>query len=224
MKKIIFVLLCSVSVLMGGCANSLIPYQNPTYSKEVFETQSEIKEISLNEYDIPIQIQKSDESRIRVEYYNADNGNERYDIQEKDGQLSVKKIIRDENVHILQNQEDWEELNKLRLSVFLPEDYNGDLYITSKDADIEIGAIQIRTLEIETAEGNVNLDYTRISKAMTCTTAEGNIKGNMGDEWEGYQISTKTVDGDTNLEDSFGGNKTMKLKTMDGDIHLLFSE
>ena len=174
-KMIILLSLC-VAVLLSGCGIFHFRGVVPNYEEEIYTSSSTIKEVVLQDEDVPVQICNSDNGELYLSYYNTDDGSEKYKITEEEGTLTVeKKAEINQGIFIFGDQYSSDSYKSVKLTLFIPYDYEGSLSIHTIDGNIEIKDVTIENLTIEINDGDVFLNNTTIRQKLACEVKDGVI-------------------------------------------------
>jgi DUF4097 and DUF4098 domain-containing protein YvlB len=97
------------------------------------------------------------------------------------------------------------------------EAVNSDGRITLKSV------ISKESIYLKTTSDDIRLDTVLFNKDLTCTVTDGNVKGSITGKLADYSVTTKAIDGKSNLPESINsGAKIINIKTTDGDIQIDF--
>lgn len=212
-------------LFLGGCGAVHLRGTVPDYKEEVYTASAEIMDIVIQEEDVPVQIFPSDNGELYVSYYDADDGSETYKITEVDGELTVTKQSESNfGIFIFGDQYSSDSYKRVKLTVFLPEDYRGGVSVQTMDGDILIGEITAVDFTIRTNDGDVSFDRTTIKNSLNCRTKDGDVGGTFAGSISDYSFKAngKTERHDVNTDaDSY---KRIDVTTGDGDIHISFDD
>lgn len=226
MKRInIFPLVLGIAFLLSGCGIFHIKGNVPNYEEETYIISTMIEDVVLQEEDVSVQICSSDNENLYLSYYCADDDSEQYEITEDKGTLLVTKESKNNyGIFLFGDQYTSDSYKDVKLTLFIPDNYEGDLSIQTLDGDIVIGDVVIEKLTINTKDGNVSFDDTTITQSLSCKTKDGNVKGKLGGKISECNFKTMTINGKNNFNSNIGGNKTIEITTKDGDIDILFDK
>ncbi|MBQ8132164.1 MAG: DUF4097 family beta strand repeat protein [Bacilli bacterium] len=188
------------------------------------EESLEIKKVSFNLFSTDVEIKKSDDSNIVVEYYSNRENNPK--IEFSDGVISIDEEKNDVSCFGFCN-------NRTKVVFYVPRDYSGNAEVTTKSGDFnsnidlldsvitistmsgDVDVQGLGTASISTMSGDVNIQ--NITKMITLSTMSGDVEiinFNITDH-----SSIKTVSGDIDIDH----NKSacyVETKTTSGDINV----
>lgn len=220
----ILLLSLGFAVLLSGCEGVLLRGTIPDYKEETYITSSKVKDIVLQDEDVPVEICNSDNGKLYLSYYSADDGNEKYKIKESKGVLAVEKESkRNQGIFIFGDQYSSDSYKKVKLTLFLPNDYNGNLSIQTMDGNIVIEDITLKNLIINTNDGDVFFYDTTVTQSLSCKTKDGEVKGTLCGTESEYAVKTKSKNIDNRTNIKTGSNKSIDIITKDGLIDILFN-
>ena len=160
----------------------------------------------LTEVDVPVEILPSGDESMHVEYYTSEH--EKYEIDVHDNMLHIAKKIS------FSWFISWETPDKVKLTLYLPAGYAGDLEATAADGDIHIGNVPLSRLSVKTGDGDIFMRKTQIAGDATCKTFDGDIRI---DEVSATNMKLQTTDGDISLTRPAITN-SLSCGAADGDI------
>lgn len=223
--KMILLLGLGMAVLLGGCGIIHLRGTVPYYEEETYTSTSVIKEVVLQDDDVPVQICNSDNGELYLSYYCAEDGSEQYKITEEGGILTaIKKTKTNQGIFIFGDQYSSDSYKQVKLTLFIPYDYEGDLSIQTIDGNIGIEDITIENLTINANDGDVSFNNTIVTQSLFCRTKDGNVKGILSGTDSEYTIETKTKDGNNSKNLKTGSDKTIDVITKDGVIDISFND
>lgn len=83
--------------------------------------------------------------------------------------------------------------------------------------------ISNESIFLKTTSDDIRLDTVAFREDFTCTVTDGNVKGCIAGKLADYSVTTKAIDGKSNLPESMsGGAKIINIKSTDGDIQIDF--
>lgn len=223
--SILLVLLSTIT--LSGCGIFHWKGKIPDYEEQSYHclSSSEIHDIVIDNHDVLIEVCNSENEEIYFSYYLADDKSNLYKIAEKDGKLSVKnKCKPNYGIFIFGDEYTSDSYKDVKLKLFIPYDYDGKLSLKTLEGNINIYDILVGNLEIETQDGDVIFKDTEIKERLYCHTQDGDIEGTLKGKLSEYNFKTVSSDGESNINSSSKGNKTVDLITKDGDIHVSFHE
>ncbi len=203
MKRIrIFLLASGILFLLSGCGIFHLKGTVPDYEEETYTVSAKIENIVMQEEDVPVQICSSDHENLYLSYYSAEDGSEQYKITEEKGTLTVvKESKKNYGIFVFGDRYASDSYKKVKLTLFIPSSYEGDLSVQTADGDIVIGEVSIGKLTIETKDGDISFEDTAITQSLSCRTKDGNVKGKLAGKISEYNVTTKDGDIDLRFEE-----------------------
>lgn len=224
-QKMILLSVIGIMLLLNGCGNFHLRGTVPNYEEETYTASSKIKNVVLQDDDISVQICQSNSDKLRLSYYSADDGSEQYKIKEDKGKMDIAKESEPNyGIFVFGDRYSSDSFKNVKLTLYLPHNYEGDLSIQTLDGDIIIGDVAIENLTINTNDGDVSFDNTAISQSLCCKTKDGNITGELSGKISEYPHEMKTISGTNNLVSNIDGNKAIEVTTKDGDLDISFNK
>ena len=143
----------------------------PPYIKREMTVSSDLKKIVLDEYKANINIEKSEDAKIHISYY--ENLNNTYNIVETDGVLTMVKQRTAENFA--------DEFLTLSVStptvtVALPEKFSGEMHIDLTDGNINAKSATLSCLAADTQNGDVFINSCTFSGHLDLRSERGGIR------------------------------------------------
>lgn len=180
-------------------------YERHTYA---VDNPAAIRSIVLSDVDAAVEVLPSGDGSMHAVYYTSDK--ESYDIIVEGGTLYIRKKMR-----IMMGFLSFLFTpGHVRLTMYLPEGYAGDLSITTVDGDITVRGVAMASLAVKATDGDISLDRSRIGGGATCKTVDGDIAvGSIA----AADVSLRTTDGDIRLDCPIVGDR-LACRTTDGDI------
>lgn len=205
MKTLSLILLLSLgmTVFSGGAAHASSNYEEQSYA---VENPSSITAIRLTEVDVPVEVLSSGDDSMHVSYYTSEY--EKYEIEVHDSTLHITKKI---SFHWFISVEPPEEV---KLTLYLPVNYAGDMEATAADGNIHIGEVPFSRLSVKTGDGGISISKTQIAEDVICETLDGDIKI---DGVSATDMKLKTMDGDISFDRPAIAN-SLSCRAVDGDI------
>lgn len=167
-----------------------------------------IHTILLTDADVPVEVLSSGDGRLYATYFESEK--ETYDIEVDDGTLYIRKRVslmaglfrfRSEPEHV-------------KITLYLPDHYNGSLSIATVDGDIRVYGVSASDLTVKTTDGDISVNRTHINGAASCKTTDGDITvGSI----TAAEASLKTTDGDILLDRPLVSGR-ITARTTDGGI------
>jgi len=227
MKKIfIIMLLIVLLVTSSGCS---FHFQGtiPDYEKKeyILEDTANLTDIIITDQDTPIIVNLSSDNKIHLEYHDAVDQSEYYEIKENQNSLKIKKNAEDNyGFFLFGDRVITDSYKDVRLVLSLPENLKVNLEIKSPDSDVKIDGVNINQLIIKSKDGDISLDNVSITEKIVCITDDGDVRGNLNGKESDYSITIKSDDGDSKIRNKKDGNIVLEVTTDDGDIDILFNE
>lgn len=229
MKKQVFTILFILlfATVLGGCGIFHWRGKVPNYEEQSYTCidSSQITNIVIDNDDIPVEIHSSPNENIYFLYYLADDKSNQYDIVEKDGVLNISNNVKQNyGIFIFGDDYSSDSYKEIKLEIFVPHDYSGNLSVKTFDGNVSIYDISVENLEIETYDGNVLFENTGINESLYCKTQDGNIKGTLAGQMSEYSFKIETSDNENNINANEESKKSVELITDDGDVDVSFSQ
>lgn len=218
----ILLVLLFITVL-SGCGFFHWRGRTPDYEKHSYNCKNslEIRDIVVDNDDVPVEVCNSEDNEIYFTYYLADDQSNQYEIGEKDGVLNIQnKSKPNYGIFIFGDETTSDSYKNVKLKLFIPCDYSGGLSVKTLDGDIRLHDISVKSLNIATNDGNILFEDTNIKGHMYCKTRDGDIQGTLAGASSEYSLITKSSDNDSNIN---FGKKIIELVTEDGNINISFN-
>lgn len=181
-----------------------------TYERFTYDVQNPagINAIVLTDADVPIEVLPSGDSTMHATYFESDK--EKYDIEVDGDTLYIRKRIR-LMIGLFMFRDNPDDV---KLTMYLPEGYAGELSVASADGDIRVFGVSMANVSIKTADGDISLNRSHINGSIACKTIDGDISvGGI----TASEASLKTTDGDIMLDRPLISNR-VTCRTTDGDV------
>lgn len=180
-------------------------YEQFTYA---VDNPSAIKSIVVTDADVPVRVLSSGDNRMAATYFESEK--EIYDIDVDGDTLYIRKRVQFMvGIFLLRSAP-----QDVKLTLYLPEQYTGELSIATADGDIKVLGVSMANVSLKTADGDIAINRTHINGSITCKTTDGDIAvGNIIAE----EASLKTTDGDILLDRPLVSSR-ITARTTDGDI------
>ncbi len=204
-KKVVFFMILTTLICLDGCG-VYWKGRTPEYEKLRYTCSDSpaIHSITIEETDVPVRIRTSENDKIYFYYYQPDDDSSRYEIEEAKGTLSVKNITRPNmGIFIAGDEADSESYKEVKFELFLPEDFEGRLELSTSDSDIWTGAVALEEMKAESYDGDIIFENTVIKEGLNVSTRYGDIRGILAGD-----------PADSSLE--------MELSAKDGEIQLSY--
>ena len=205
-KKIIFFVILAAITCLDGCG---IYWKGRTPEYEKFQytcSDSSEKLITIKETDVPVRICTSENDKIYFHYYLPDDDSNRYEIGEENGTLTVENITKPNmGIFIAGDESESDSYKEVKFELFLPEDFDGRLVLSTSDSDIWTGAVALGEMKAESYDGDIIFENTVIKEGLNVSTRYGDIRGILAGDSK-----------DSSLE--------MELSAKDGEIQLSYIE
>lgn len=180
-------------------------YEQYTYT---VENPSAIRSIVLTDADVPVEVLSSGDSSMHANYFESDK--EKYDIEIDGDTLYIRKKVQFMiGFFMFRNSPD-----DMRLTMYLPVGYAGELNIATADGDIRVYGVTASDVAMKTTDGNIIVNRSHINGNATCKTIDGGITvGSI----TASGVFLKTTDGDILLDRPLISSK-LSCRAVDGDI------
>ena len=202
----------------------------PKYEVKTFTADNNGLDITIDNSNTPVRLGTSEDGKVHLEYY--DNTKQYYVINESD-KLTVERV----------DTYKWYErffqfdLQKPKLTLLLPENYAGNIYIINDNGNFTIdglstsgtlyhrtsnGSITLKnfrsaSVEVKTSNGNITVSDCQIETTLKATTSNGNYV--ISDSSVGNMITLKTSNGDATVT-NLTAAELFDIKTSNGSIRL----
>ncbi|QSX06588.1 DUF4097 family beta strand repeat protein [Sedimentibacter sp. zth1] len=187
----------SVSV-MGNIFNEISSKstnENTQMVKKQYNSVNEIKIINVKDSNNSIEIFKSVDEKIHIEYY--ENKNNFYTIEENDGILYVMKHT---NKLFKFFSGISELLNKNKMKIFIPNNYMGLSDIKTSNASIVINNLKLNNLKLKSSNGRITATNIEVQNDLILHTSNASI--NVNDVVCNSDLICTTSNGKIILEDT----------------------
>ena len=154
----------------------------PEYEKFQYTCadSSAIHSINVVESDVPVRIRTSENDKIYFYYYLPDDDSSRYEIGEEKGTLTVENIVKPNmGIFIAGDEAESDSYKDVKFELFLPEDFEGRLELSTSDGDIWTGAVALGEMKAESNEGDIIFENTVIKERLNISTHYGDIRGTL---------------------------------------------
>lgn len=167
-----------------------------------------IKSVVLSDVDVSVEVLSSGDGSMYATYFTSDR--EKYDIEVEDGTLYIKKRVR-----ILAGFLAFlDALKGVKLTMYLPDEYAGELRVTTVDGDITVRGVTVSSLAVKTTDGDITVSRMHIDGSLECKTLDGDIAvGGI----TAAEALLKTTDGDITLDRPIISDR-LSCRAADGDI------
>lgn len=115
----------------------------------------------------------------------------------------------------------WEKLtgkSRGMLLIYLPNDYDGELEVSSVSGDIAVGDLDIQEAKFNAVSGEIDFGEIKAEK-ISINTVSGGINGNVSD---GSYIDIESVSGELNMTSAIG--KEIHVESVSGEIEISNAE
>lgn len=172
------------------------------------ENPSAIKSIVLADADVPVEVLSSEDESMHAIYFESDK--EQYDIEVDGDTLYIRKRLPFMATLFMFHRRP----HDVKLTMYLPVGYDGDLNIATADGDIRVFGVTMSDVTIKTADGDIAVNRSHIGESAICKTLDGDITiGSI----TAAEVSLKTTDGNIVLDRPLVSNR-LTCRTTDGDI------
>lgn len=150
-----------------------------------------VRSIVIKDVDVPVEVLPSGDDSMHFVYFESDR--EEYDIELEESTLSIKKRIqllvglfmfRKTPAHV-------------KLTVYLPTGYDGELSITTTDGGIRVHEVTMANAAVKTTDGSIEIIRSHAAGSITCTTHDGTITAG---RLTAAEMFLKTTDGGIALD------------------------
>ena len=149
-KKVVFFTILTTLICLDSCG-IYWKGRTPEYEKFRYTCSDSpaIHSITIKETEVPVRICTSENDKIYFHYYLPDDDSSRYEIGEEKGTLSVKNITRPNmGIFIAGDESESDSYKEVKFELFLPEDFDGRVELSTSDSDIWTGAVALESLRI----------------------------------------------------------------------------
>lgn len=163
----------------------------------------DIKEISSNLKDFDLVLEKSNNSKIKVEFYGKEKDKNSIKITNKSGNLKIEQIKKRMAIYF-----GFYAQNK-RIVISVPESFLGTIDMKTISGDIDFSFLgELQKVNLNTISGDIAADYINIGDLNSTSGDIDLLKGN--------KINANTVSGDIEI----GEVQDVALKSTSGEIHI----
>lgn len=225
MRRIFILFLgLGITLLLGGCGSFYWKGNIPNYEEELYTPSStEITEIIIKDEDIPVIIRNSDGDNLYISYYCADNEEEYYEIIDEKGTIAITKVSEPNfGIFVFGDIYSSDSYKDIKLTVYVPKDYTGNISIETLDGNICIGDVIVNDLTVKTKDGNVELVNTLIKHRLYCITKGGNVQGIIRGKRSEFSLNTAIRE--NNIDFITDKDKEVEVITENGSIDITFDE
>ena len=106
-------------------------------------------------------------------------------------------------IFIAGDESESDSYKEVKFELFLPEDFDGRLELSTSDSDIWTGAVALEEMKAESYDGDIIFENTVIKEGLNISTRYGDIRGTLAGD-----------PADSSLE--------MELSAKDGEIQLSY--
>ncbi|HJD36660.1 MAG TPA: DUF4097 domain-containing protein, partial [Candidatus Blautia ornithocaccae] len=118
--------------------------------------------------------------KIYFYYYLPDDDSSRYEIGEEKSTLTVENIVKPNmGIFIAGDEAESDSYKDVKFELFLPEDFEGRLELSTSDGDIWTGAVALGEMKAESNEGDIIFENTVIKERLNISTHYGDIRGTL---------------------------------------------
>lgn len=218
-KKIIAVFFLSVIIsafLFSGCSSE----QNFT-AKTYSSGDTEVTSVKLDLSDREIEVKKSDDGSVHIEYYESEK--EFYNVDLTDGTLTMTLEFNKDFTDFIGMQPD---LKYRKVTLFVPEGILNALELKTSNENISMSPVSVQnSISLSNNNGNINFDKMYVGKEINLTIKDGNISGKVDGTWDDFAMYCTVKKGNCNLPDNKPqGDKTIKVDCNNGDVNIDISE
>lgn len=185
------------------------------FVKRTYEVENPgaIRSVVILDADVPVEVITSGDVGMRATYFESEK--EQYDIEVDGDTLYIRKKTR----FTFGLRMFFSTPAGMRLTMYLPAGYAGDLSVTTADGGIRVFGVTASAIAMRTADGDINVNQTRIDRELMCKTVDGNIAvGSIS----AMEATLKTTDGDILLDRPLIANR-ITCRATDGDIRGLLA-
>ncbi len=183
----------------------------PAYIEQSYTVKSNIASLKVDDENANINIRPSQDKNIHIKYY--ENGNKTYNITNlADGSVSVKK----HTINGFFNNFLIISISTPTLTIEVPENYGGKLYIENSGGNITAEGISLGILSVEADGGDIRISKTTILDNLDAEADGGNIefyesdiKGTCKLACDGGRLFMQSVTGSDLYAETDGGLLTM---------------
>lgn len=180
-------------------------YEKKTYR---VDNPAVIKSVVLMDVDVAVEALSSGDGSMYATYYISDK--EKYDIEVDDGTLYIRKKLRPLFAFLTFRRAP----DEIKLTIYLPAGYDGELSITTVDGGIGVDGIAAASMAVKTTDGYIAVARSHFTGGITCKTLDGNISASSVTATEAM---LKTADGDILLNRPIISDR-LSCRTTDGNI------
>lgn len=223
-NRIVLLAAVGMSILLNGCGIFHLRGTIPNYEEQIYTPSTSVRKVILQDEDVLVRICNSETKELYLSYYDADDGSERYEIIEDGEILTVAKEAKvNQGIFIFGDQYSSDSYKEVKLTLFIPNDYQGDVSVRTKDGDIEIGDVTVDHLKVVTKDGDVFLNNTTVTQNLSCSTKDGNVEGILNGNESQYNINIRTKSGNGKTNSNTSNEKAIDITTKDGDVGIAFN-
>lgn len=218
MKKLAILLFSLVGVLvfaLTGCSN------NDTYTQKAYASgENEIEKIFVEVADREVEIIKSEDNQIYVDYFDGEKEYLEISISENK-ELKIKMMYN-------KNWTDYIGINSSaeyrKIKIRVPDNLISALSVKTTNEDINVAQLSFaESIDLDSDGGNVVCERVYVEKSINLKAKNGNITGTIIGGWDDFSINCKIKKGDCNLpllKES--GEKSFFADCNNGDIKIEF--
>lgn len=208
---IVFLISSMLAILTGPA--SLIPQgfesESIYYYEEAPLTGINSLQISVPDVDVEVYPVNGEDLEINL------TGNYASNEYGSNVNISIEKIGENSEIKVIYPKINLIVINRdFNLYVGIPENYSGDIKVTSASGDIVINNINAKKFEIETASGEVKISEVNSSINSIIRSSSGDIKI---ERHNSGNIDIKSISGEISCE-NIKSNNEFNVETSSGDI------
>ena len=171
-----------------------------------------LKDLEIDIQNYNLKILRNDNDKVLVEY--EENANYKLDIDYNRGSLYIEQKGIGFDLNRIRHRLSCSMIEKLNLSIYVPNTYNEKIEIDNVEGDIDICHLTLKKLEIDNVSGDINI------KDITCKEFElDNVNGDVKlDDCSIRLLYIDVVNGDTNIDNI--DFKTIDIESVNGDVDI----
>lgn len=139
------------------------------YTMQTYVSQNPITSIVVDDDNMTVEVKKSKDDRVHVNYFTNDN--DYYEITEN-GVLSIDRVTNYKWYHYIFQI----DFHKKELTIYLPEQYDGDLDIKTSNAKIEVEDISARRIDLKTSNSSIDMEDSSFTEVAKMKSSNGRIE------------------------------------------------